>query len=48
MQGNYKYHNLMGYIMLSRAECLVNTGGGIQKGVTFGGVKGLCAEGAIV
>ena len=48
MQGNFKYHNLMGYIMLSRAEYLVNTGCGIQKGVSKEGLNGLLVEGAIV
>jgi hypothetical protein len=48
MQGNYKYHNLMGYIMLSMAEYLVNTVGGIHKGVSKEGLNGQCTEGDIV
>ena len=48
MQGNRKYNNLMGYIMLSRAEYLVNMGVGIQKGVSKEGLNGLLVKGAIV
>ena len=34
--------------MLSRAEYLVNTGLGIQKGLSKGGINGLCSGRVIV